>query len=290
MNKLVLSLCFGVVAFGQTAIPPYLQINGVTYLPPADMQNITFVPAIFGTAINGGINSIPGPSYDSRPGAANDQGLTFTVITRTSLVPYPVPGSDLFPALKNDGVQNGDAHVVNNAPSESAAGSNFYLGWYNAAPFDGRAVQATFNCTATRTVGQSGTGCGPAIWDSHNQRLYSMSYYNTLAGSQMVIQTWCFDLSGSSCPGGVHVPVWMNNDLGTFPVSSGTQNYTISYAPQCISCFDPSGVGGASNAGWIQFFVNGSQLAQVWGGNTADGGVFVNSGTTMHLYTLGGIY
>jgi len=73
-------------------------------------------------------------------------------------------------------------------------------------------------------------------------------------------------------------------------VSSGTQNYTISYAPQCISCFDPSGVGGANNTGWIQFFVNGSQLAQVWGGNTADGGVFVNSGTTMHLYTLGGIY
>jgi len=144
--------------------------------------------------------------------------------------------------------------------------------------------------TATRTVGQSGTGCGPAIWDSHNQRLYSMSYYNTLAGSQMVIQTWCFDLSGSSCPGGVHVPVWMNNDLGTFPVSSGIQNYIISYAPQCISCFDPGGVGGASNSGWIQFFVNGSLLAQVWGRNTADGGVFVNSGTTMHLYTLGGIY
>src|SRR5689334_16285272 len=103
MNKLFLSFCFGVVAFGQTAIPPYLQVNGVTYLPSADMQNTTFVPTIFGTAIYSGNDSIPGPSYDSRPGAANDQRLTFTVVTRNSLVPYPVPGSDLFPALRSDG-------------------------------------------------------------------------------------------------------------------------------------------------------------------------------------------
>jgi len=157
MNKLFLSLCFGVVAFGQTAIPPYLQINGVTHLSSADMQNTNFVPAIFGTAIYGGINSTPGPSRDSRPSAANDQGLTFTVVRHNSLVSYPLPGSDLFPALKNDGIQNGDAYLANNAPSESAAASNFYLGWYNAAPFDGRAVQATFSCTATKTVGQSGT-------------------------------------------------------------------------------------------------------------------------------------
>jgi hypothetical protein len=290
MNKSFLSLCFGIVAFGQTAVPPYLQINGMTYLPSADMQNTTFVPAIFGTDINGGVNTTLGPAYDSRPGAANDQGLMFTVITRNSLVPNPVTGGDLFPALKNDGVQNGDAYLVNNPPFGYATGPNFYLGWYNAAPYNGRAVQATFTCTANGAVGQNGTGCGPAIWDSHNQRLYSMSYYNTLAGSQIVIQTWCFDLGGSSCPGGVHVPVWMNDNLGTFPVSSAIQNYTISYAPQCISCFDPGGVGRANNTGWIQFFVNGSQLAQIWGGNTADGGLFVNPGTTMHLYTLGGIY
>jgi hypothetical protein len=127
------------------------------------------------------------------------------------------------------------------------------------------------------------------MWDSIHSRLFTMSYYNTITGSFVVIQTWCWDPVGSTCPAGSSNPVWLNNDIGTYPVSNGIQNYTIEYMVTTWGS-EPNPMG-LNNSGNLLFLVKGQEIAMSGTvGNEADAGLFVNTGTVMHVYTFGGVF
>ena len=256
MRKLILiGICSATLLCAQTAAPPYLTIGSFYYIPSAEMQSTIYSDS------NG--------SYDARPG----QSILNWTPVQTSILKTEGPNGNwlLTQGLGNDITSYG-----------------FFLARYTNGGAPANAVQATFSCGPNDSVSPYGSGCGIALFVGSGT-LVTMSHYNIpsvqgstvpFAGSVIVLSQWCYDPDNFSCVASAGSPPsagpFWRSTLGVFPAPNGIQIYRI-----VNQTFLYSLDGGTT---WTSLGTFNSF------GSPRSAGLFVNTGSIMNVYMLGGIY